>query len=172
MSGKRALLVVDMQNDYLWDKRKSMFSYDTENLTAAVNRRIKEYSGNGDDVIYIAQIFPNLPTNRLLIGFSIKGTEGAELYGGMDRVSDLFFEKNLPDTFTAKKFREFMARQQYSEIAVCGLDECGCVGATAKGAVKAGLKVSLLSDATGTRFSGRKLLRMREKLNKMGVIYK
>ncbi|HRR78046.1 MAG TPA: hypothetical protein P5191_14785 [Ruminococcus sp.] len=48
MSGKRALLVVDMQNDYLWDKRKSMFSYDTENLTAAVNRRIKEYSGKGE----------------------------------------------------------------------------------------------------------------------------
>ncbi|NLT08072.1 MAG: cysteine hydrolase [Ruminococcus sp.] len=172
MSGKRALIVIDMQNDYLWEKRKSKFAYDTEKLTAAVNRSIREYSENGDDVIYIAQIFPNLPTNRLLIGFSIKGTEGAELYKGVDRVSELYFEKNLPNTFTAKKFREFMARQQYSEVAVCGVDECGCVGATAKGAAKTGLKVSLLTASTGTRFSGKKLQRMREQLNKLGVIYK
>ena len=30
MSDKNALLVIDMQNDYLWEKRKPMFSYDTD----------------------------------------------------------------------------------------------------------------------------------------------
>ena len=28
MNDKRALLVIDMQNDYLWEKRKDMFTYD------------------------------------------------------------------------------------------------------------------------------------------------
>jgi len=33
----KALLVIDMQNDYLWDKRKPMFSYDRDALTGSVN---------------------------------------------------------------------------------------------------------------------------------------
>lgn len=30
--GRKAFIVVDIQNDYLWDKRKPMFTYDTEKL--------------------------------------------------------------------------------------------------------------------------------------------
>ena len=32
---KTALLVIDMQNDYLWEKRMPKFAYDTAQLTAA-----------------------------------------------------------------------------------------------------------------------------------------
>lgn len=32
MSNKKALIVVDMQNDYLWNRRKKMFSYNTPEL--------------------------------------------------------------------------------------------------------------------------------------------
>ena len=37
MAVKKALIVIDMQNDYLWDKRKAKFSYDTKALTTQVN---------------------------------------------------------------------------------------------------------------------------------------
>ena len=40
---KTALLVIDMQNDYLWEKRKERFSYDTAKLVASVNELIREY---------------------------------------------------------------------------------------------------------------------------------
>lgn len=40
---KTALLVIDMQNDYLWEKRKERFSYDTAGLVASVNDLIREY---------------------------------------------------------------------------------------------------------------------------------
>ena len=36
------------------------------------------------------------------VGYSIRGTEGAELFEGVNVVSDYFFEKNRSDTFTAK----------------------------------------------------------------------
>ena len=39
---KTALLVIDMQNDYLWEKRKPIFAYDTERLVAAVNELIAD----------------------------------------------------------------------------------------------------------------------------------
>ena len=171
MAEKRALVVIDMQNDYLWDKRKPIFSYDTAELTAMVNKAINRYRDEGCDIIYIAQMFPNIITNKWIIGFSIKGTEGAELYDGMEVVSDLYFEKNLPDSYTSKAFREFMQKQGYKEVILCGLDECGCVGATAKGAVKTGAKVTMLENCIGRRFPEDKVKKMRAELGKLGVSY-
>ncbi len=169
MSGKKALIVVDMQNDYLWENRKPMFSYNTSALVNAVNQLIGECSRRGDDVIYIGQVFPNIITNRWLIGFSIKGTAGAALYPEMAIVSEHYFEKKLPDSFTSRSFKNFMAEQQYSEVTVCGLDLCGCVGATAKGAVKAGLYVTLAGSAVGCRFGKEKANKMKKELIALGV---
>ncbi|MBQ8175959.1 MAG: cysteine hydrolase [Oscillospiraceae bacterium] len=169
MSDKKALVVIDMQNDYLWSNRKKMFSYNTTELVNAVNNLIHKYSEQGNDVIYIGQVFPNIITNKWFIGFSIKGTAGAEIYPDVDIVSDYYFEKNLPDSFTARSFREFMAEKQYSEITVCGLDLCGCVGATAKGAVKTGARVRLAESAAGCRFKKEKADKMKSTLISLGV---
>ena len=171
MPNKKALLVIDMQNDYLGPKRKAMFSYDSTELTASVNRAIHRYQNDGADIIYIAHILPNIPTNRWFIGFSIKGTEGAKMYDGLDIVSDLYFEKNLSNTYTAKRFREYMKEKQYDEVAICGLDECGCVGKTALGASKTGVRVVMLENCIGRRFPQDKVRKMREKLKQRGVQY-
>ena len=171
MSDKKALVVIDMQNDYLWDKRKAMFSYNTDSLVDSVNKAITDYHKNGYDIIYIAQMFPNIITNKWFIGFSIKGTAGAELYSKLNVVSDLYFEKNLPDTYSSKSFREHMKNQNYAEVVLCGLDECGCVGATAKGAVKTGVKVVMLENCIGRRFPDDKVQKMRNSLIALGVQY-
>lgn len=169
MSGKRALIVIDMQNDYLWNERKPMFNYNTKSLVENVNSTINRHKQEGTDIIYIAQVFPNIVTNRMFIGFSIKNTEGAKLFGGLDIVSELYFEKNLSSCYTAKKFKEHMSDKNYSEIYLCGLDLCGCVGATAESAVKTGAKVFVEYESTGTRFDSQKVVKRREKLEKMGV---
>lgn len=169
MPYRKALIVIDMQNDYLWDKRKKMFTYDTEKLTDEVNSAIARYREDGAFIIYVAQVFPDIPTNRLIIGFSIKDTEGAKFWKGLNVVSDLYFEKNFPDSFTAKEFKAHMKEMQYSEITVCGLDLCGCVGRTALGAVKVCDNVSLIESATGTRYKEKKIASMKQKLTKAGV---
>lgn len=171
MNGKKALVVIDMQNDYLWDRRKSQFTYDTRDLVGAVNSAVADYREKGYDIIYIAQMFPNLITNKWFIGFSIKGTEGAELYSGLNIASELYFEKNLPDSYTSKAFREHMERENYSEVVLCGLDECGCVGATAKGASRTGAKVYMLESCIGSRFPEKKIRKMRSSLASLGVQY-
>ena len=91
MPEKKALIVIDMQNDYLWEKKKPMFTYDTDKLVSHVNRAIDAYSSEGCDIIYIRHVLPRLMWG---VGFSIKGTEGAELYPGLNVVSDLIFDKN------------------------------------------------------------------------------
>ncbi len=166
---KKALLVIDMQNDYLWDKRKAMFSYDTDRLVGDVNRLIESCNEQGYDILYIKHILPRVMWG---VGFSIKGTEGAELYSGLDVVSDFCFEKHQSDAYTAKLFREFMREKDYSEVMICGLDECGCVGATAKGAAKTGVNVFMIENCIGRRFPEEKVQKMRKKLNALGIKYK
>lgn len=171
MSGRKALVVIDMQNDYLWERRKQKFSYPTEALVRAVNRAIELYAHLGHDILYVSQVFPNLPTNRWLIGFSIQGTPGAALYDGLTLASDLRFDKRLPDAYTAPAFRAHMAREGYAEIALCGLDECGCIAATARGAVKRGTPVIILENCAGRRFPGGRVSRTRQELTALGVRY-
>ena len=165
---EKALIVIDMQNDYLWDKRKPMFTYDTDKLVADVNNAISTYKENGYDIIYIKHVLPRIMWG---VGFSIKGTEGAELFPGVDLVSDLIFEKSHPDAYTAKAFKQHMEKQGYREVVLCGLDACGCVGATAKGAAQTGVKVFMLTDCIGSRFPDEKVEKMRAELKAAGVQY-
>ena len=168
MSDRKALIVIDLQNDYLWEKRKPMFTYDTETLMRNVNTAIRSYKEKGYDIIYIKHVLSKLMWG---VGFSIKGTSGVELYEGLDVVSDLFFEKSHSDSYTSKAFREHMEKTGYSEVVLTGLDECGCVGATARGAARTGIKVKMLGDCIASRFPQAKIMKIREQLNNAGVEY-
>ncbi len=164
-----ALIVIDMQNDYLYENRKSKFSYNTKELTAAVNKIIHQYKDNGCDVIYIRHLIQNLPTNRALFGFSIKGTKGAELYDGIDIVSDYIFDKYFGDALTNKELYKLIQEKNYELLHLCGLDECGCVSSTALGAVKRGINAEIIKEATATVLPDRKVRRVHKKLEKAKV---
>ena len=168
---KTPLIVIDMQNDYLWEKRKPRFSYDTPALTAAVNSLIHEYHSAGNDVIYIRHIIQNLPTNRLLFGYSIAGSEGAELYPGLDTVTDLCFDKLVGDALSNKRLLALVKERGYDELHLCGLDEYGCVTSTALGAKKRGIGVKIVRRGTCTVFPAAKAAKKRRALEKAGVEY-
>ena len=59
---KKAFIIIDLQKDYLWDKRKPMFTYDTAKLVGNVNKAIDSYKERGYDIIYIKQ---NRPKEKL-----------------------------------------------------------------------------------------------------------
>ena len=169
MSDKKALIVIDMQNDYLWEKRKPTFAYDTKQLTSDVNALIHKYDDGGSDVIYIRHLIQNLPTNRLLFGYSIAGTEGAELYSGVDIVSEHCFDKLFGDAFTNKDLLQLVREKAYDEVHLCGLDECGCVTATALGAAKRGIAAKIIRGGTATVFPEKKVSKAHRKLDAAGI---
>ena len=168
---KQALLVTELQNDFLWEKRKSKFPYDTGKLIAAVNAAIAETKAAGGDVIYLKQIFPDTPSNHIIFDFCIDGTEGAALYSGLEIVSAYCFEKNVADAFLDAAFAAFMRENGYEEILLCGNDEAGSVAATAKGAQKTGAAVTILSSATASRFPLNRLAPLRAELKSLGIRY-
>lgn len=168
---KIALIVNEMQNDYLWEKRKDKFPYDTAPLLDAVNAAIDRVHAAGGDVLYLTQIFPDTPSNHIIFGYCITGTEGAALHADLHIVSEHCFEKNVSDLFADAKFREFVTAQGYDELHFCGIDECACIAATAKTAAASGMRAVILENGTATRFDVRKKAVTRAELKAAGVIY-
>lgn len=168
---KTALLVMEMQTDYFRDRRIAKFTYDTEALVGAVNAAIDRYAAAGADIIYLRQIYPDTTSNRIIFGFNIEGTEGAELWDGLHIASAHILNKNTADLFADEKIRTFFEAQGYTEYVLCGLDECGPVAATALGAKKSGADVKILRDAVGTRFDTRKKGETRAKMKINNIEY-
>lgn len=166
---KTALLVIDMQNDYLWPARKPRFAYDTEALVASVNAIIREHAAQGCGIAYIRHIIQNLPTNRLLFGFSLAGTSGAELYAGLEIASENRFDKYFGDALTSAALREWLEKNGVERLHLCGLDQYGCVTATALGAKKRGYGVAILKGGTATVMPERRAAKAQRKLDEAGI---
>ena len=122
-------------------------------------------------MIYIRHIIQNLPTNRLLFGYSIAGTEGAELYSGLEIVSEYCFDKLFGDALTNKKLLAMIHEQDYDMLHLCGLDEYGCVTATALGASKRGIPVRIVRSGTATVMKGRMAAKKKKKQAKYKIEY-
>ena len=165
---KTALVVIDMQNDYLWERRKKTFPYDTGALVGAVNGLIRQYA---PDVIYVRHIIHAFPTNRLLFGYSIAGTEGAELYSGLERVPAPCFDKYFSDALTCGRLRDYIREKGYDTLRLCGLDEYGCVAETALGAARRGIRAEIVRAGTATVLNEKKAAAMRERLSTAGIQY-
>lgn len=121
-------------------------------------------------MIYIAEVLDNIFTNKLVFGFSIRGTEGVKLVKGMNVINQNYYEKQLPSAFTNKLFSKYIKENNIEEAVLCGVDEAGCVGATAKDCIKYGLKTFIISNATGTILP-EKAKKIREHLENSGAIY-
>lgn len=168
----KVLLVIDVQEDYLGENRnKDKFKYQNPQLLIEnINKAIEKYTNDGYEVIYIAEVLDNIFTNKLIFGFSLRGTEGAKLVKGMNVINQNYYEKQLPSAFTNKMFSRYIRENNIEEAVLCGIDEAGCLGATAKDCVKYGLKTFIISNATDTILP-EKAKKIRERLKNSGTVY-
>ena len=167
---KTALLVMEIQTDYFWEKRLKKFHYDGETLIANVNAAIAKYSADGADIVYFWQVFPDTPTNRLAFGFNIAGTEGAKPDARLNIVSEYAFEQNIADIFADPRIAAFFEAQGYDSYVLCGIDLCGSILAAAKGARAKGAAVTVLKDCCGTRFDTRRIGETKGALRMCGAV--
>ena len=167
---KTVLLVMEMQTDYFWEKRLKKFNYDGDRLIEQVNAAIGKYSAAGAEIVYLRQVFPDTPTNRLAFGFNITGTEGAALDPRLNVASEYVFEKNISDLFADPQLAAFFAERGYDTYVLCGIDLCGGILATAKGARAKGAAVTVLKDCCGTRFDTRRIGETKGALRMCGAV--
>jgi nicotinamidase/pyrazinamidase len=148
---QKALLVIDIQEDYTGTTAKSPFPYkDSERLIATVNKIIEEAVKKNIIILYIRQEFDGF-FGRLLSrifghGTAIKGNPGTEFDKRITIMSNYCFAKSMPDAFSNPNLELFLKENQINELYLVGLDAGACVYFTAKGASKRGYKVSIIKD--------------------------
>jgi nicotinamidase-related amidase len=140
---KRALLVIDVQNEYFTGKLPVNHPPGSlENILRAMDCARK----NGIPVVVIQHTSPQ----KDAVVFR-KGTEEWNLHPKIaSQTYDHLIEKNLPGSFTGTDLESWLRERKVDTVVITGYMSQMCCDTTARQAAHMGLVVEFLSDATGT----------------------
>lgn len=141
---KRALLVIDVQNEY-FEGGQFPITHPHAHLENVL-RAMDAATGAEVPIVVVQHAFtrPEMPFFR-------RGTPGWELHPEVaSRPRDHRVEKDLPGSFTGTDLEEWLRGRGIDTVTVAGYMSHMCCDTTARQAAHRGLKVEFLSDATGT----------------------
>ncbi|GAA2305357.1 cysteine hydrolase [Streptomyces kunmingensis] len=141
---KRALVVIDVQNEYVTGAMPIVFPPLTDslaNIAAAMDAAAQE----GVPVVVVQHAAP--------AGSPVfaRGTHGFALHEVVaSRPHDHLVEKTLPSSFAGTDLDAWLRREGVDTLTVVGYMTQTCDESTTREAVHLGYRVEMLSDATGT----------------------
>jgi len=140
---KRALIVIDVQNEYVDGKLRA--EYPSDALT-----KILMAIGHAKEAkipVVIVQHTESRPGH----GAFVKYSRGWELHDAVKKVvPDLYVEKHLPSAFFKTPLENYLRDTGVTTVAICGYATQVCCDTTARYAMHLGYDVEFLADATGT----------------------
>lgn len=140
---KRALIVIDVQNEYFIGALP--ISYPVGHLSN-IARVMDVATTQGIPTIVVQHTFaqPDAP-------FFKRDTAEWQLHPEVaDRACDLLIEKNYPGCFTGTELEAWLKERGIDTLVIAGYMSHMCCDTTARQAMHLGLNVEFLSDATGT----------------------
>lgn len=155
-NGRRALLVVDVQNDFCPGGALAVERGDE--VIAPLNGLIAEFLSRGDLVVKSRDWHPPATKHFSLYGGTwpvhcVQGTRGAEFHDGLaDDPRIRLVSKGLGDedqysAFDGTDLAESLRRAGVSEVWVGGLATDYCVKNTVLDALRSGFRVTAVADA-------------------------
>jgi nicotinamidase/pyrazinamidase len=148
---RKALLVIDVQEDYTGTGAKPPFPYPNARAKIdTVNSVIRAAADRGMPIAYIRMELSGF-MGRLLSrtiggGTALKGAPGTAIDRRVLVLSDDAFPKPRSDAFSNPELESFLIRNRVNELVLVGLDADGCVHATALGALNRGYGVTAVTD--------------------------
>ena len=139
---KRALLVIDVQNEYFTGALP--ITHPVGHLETIL--RVMDAAAGRVPIVVIQHHFPQPE-----MPFFQKGAPGWQLHPEVSqRPSDLRIEKTLPGSFTGTVLEAWLRERGIDTVTIAGYMSHMCCDTTARQAVHLGFKSEFLSDATGT----------------------
>ncbi|MCD0502913.1 cysteine hydrolase family protein [Bordetella petrii] len=143
-TARRALIVVDVQNEYFDGKLRIEYP-DPQVSLANIGRAMDAAHAAGVPVVIVQDIEP--PHSPLFT----QGSPGADVHASVAaRPHAHWVVKGMPSAFANTGLEAWLAERGINTIAVVGYMTHNCDDSTVKHAVHAGLNVELLGDATGS----------------------
>jgi nicotinamidase-related amidase len=143
-SPRRALIVIDVQNEYV-DGRLLIEHPPVQDSLAAIGRAMDAAAANGVPVIVVQNTGPS---GSPLFARDSRAWQLHSTVAG--RPHDHYIEKRLPSAYTGTDLAVWLQRHDIDTLAVCGYMTHNCVDSTVKHALHDGTAVEVLHDAIGS----------------------
>ncbi len=141
---RRALIVIDVQNDYINGNLSIQFP-DVQTSLLNIGKAMDTAKRCSLPIIIVQTILPAKAP------FMADGTYGAELHEVVrSRATDHHILKGLPSAFTGTDLDAWLHTNEIDTISIIGFMTHNCNLSTIVQAVHAGFSVEYLSDATGS----------------------
>ena len=142
---ERALLIIDIQNDYFPGGRMELEGADAAARCAA--EALGKFRQKALPVFHVRHL-----STRPGATFFIPGTSGAEIHAAVrPQPGEGVIEKNFPNSFRATGLEQALKEAGVKELVVAGMMTHMCVDASVRQAADLGYPVTLLGDACATR---------------------
>ncbi|UJR16545.1 hypothetical protein I4U23_003445 [Adineta vaga] len=142
---QRALIVVDIQNDYFPGGKWTLHGIDAAADNAA--RLISAARTAGDLIVHVRHEFPTADAP-----FFAPGSKGAEIHPKVqNREDEDVIVKNQINSFRDTKLKEILDRNGIRELIICGAMSHMCIDAVTRASNDFGYNCILIHDACASR---------------------
>ncbi len=142
---KRALIIIDVQNDYF--PGGAMELHNSVEAARCISGLLEFFRGSSLPVIHVQHLSARPGAN-----FFLPGTPGAEFYPVvMPLPGEKTFVKHFPNSFRGTGLDEYLKSEGITKLVVAGMMTHLCVDTTVRAAFDLGYEVTLAGDCCATR---------------------
>jgi nicotinamidase-related amidase len=141
----KALLIIDIQNDYFKDGAMELVGAKQASENAKLI--LEKFRNEKSPIIHIQHIAGGKEAT-----FFLPNTKGAEIhYNVQPKDNEKVIVKHNPNSFRETELLEYLISNDISELVICGMMTHMCVDTTTRAAYDLGFMCTLIGDACATK---------------------
>jgi nicotinamidase-related amidase len=142
---KRAVIVVDLQNEYLPTGKLPLVGI--EDAAANAAQVIEAARSRGDTIIHVRHETPSAEAP-----FFVPGSSGVEIVPAVQPApGEAVVVKNFPNSFRGTDLEQRLDAEGVEEVVIVGAMSHMCIDATTRAAADLGYSATVVHDACATR---------------------
>jgi len=145
MDTKKALIIIDIQNDYFEEGANPLIG----SLEASINAKnlLNDFREKSLPVVHIQHF-----STRAGSTFFISNTKGVDIHKNVLPISgEKVIAKNYPNSFRETDLLDYLKSNNITDLVICGMMTHMCVDATTRAAKDFGFTCIVIGDACATR---------------------
>lgn len=141
---KKALVIIDIQNDYFDEGMMPLVSSDKACENAKL---VLEHFRSNDLPIIFIQHIAALPSAT----FFLPNTKGAEIHQQVYPINDeKVIVKHYPNSFRDTELLDYLKQNNITDLVICGMMTHMCIDATTRAAKDYEFNITVIGDACAT----------------------
>lgn len=141
---KKALILIDLQNDYFLNGSMELKGIDK--VLEKTNKLIKFAREQKYKIYFVQHI-----ASKKGATFFVENTYGAKLNSKLDIQEDVIIIKNYPNSFRDTKLNKLLDKDNIKNLIICGAMTHMCIDSTVRAGFDLGYTIELVSDACATK---------------------